>query len=62
MYMLFCLFQLFSIVGKGLKGHGHDVRVRIFLHNIIRIINLDHDGVVLKIKCRARVRVGDHTF
>ncbi len=44
LYRLFCFFKLFPMVGKGLKGHGHDVRVRIFFR--ILIINLDRDGVV----------------
>ncbi len=48
LYRLFCFFKLFPIVGKGLKGGVHDVRVWILL--CVRIINLDRDGVVFKIK------------
>ncbi len=42
--------------GKGLKGHGHDVRVRIFTP----IINLDCSGVVFKINVLPRTRTVDH--
>ncbi len=48
------------MVGKGLKGHSHDVRVRIFL--CTRIINLDHDGVVFKPRRVQCTRSFDHAY
>ncbi len=44
LYRLFCLFKLFPMVGKGLKGHGHGDKLRIFPR--IRIINLEYDCLV----------------
>ncbi len=43
-----------------LKGHGHDVRVWIFLR--ICIINLDHDGVVFKPRRVQCTHTFDHAY